>query len=184
MITYNDLYEALRKERYSEPLQQLSKTFIEECANYFKDKKEFLDKDEGLFSDLAAKNKKKLENAIAIFKELLVRRRKKILNLAFVASETGISKRDFENMFDFEKDMFESLVKALENADKDLNALINGVKEERSNRLVRFLQDVPEFLDLNGETIGPFEKTEIANLSKEIVEILSKDKRVELIDED
>jgi DNA replication initiation complex subunit (GINS family) len=184
MITYNDLYEALRKERYSEPLQQLSKGFIGECANYFKDKKEFSDKDESLFSDLAVKNKKKLENAIAIFKELLIRRRKKILNLAFVASETGISKRDFENMFDFEKDMFESLVKALENADKDLNGLINGVKEEHNNELVRFLEEVPEFLDMEGETIGPFEKGEIANISKEIVEILLKDKKVDLIDED
>ena len=28
MITYNDIYEALRKERYSEQLQNLGKNFV------------------------------------------------------------------------------------------------------------------------------------------------------------
>jgi len=184
MITYNDLYEALRKERYAEQLQQLQKGFLEDVSVYFKDKKDFSNKDDGLFSDLATKNKKKLENAMAIFKELLIRRRKKVLNLAFIASETGIAKKDFENMIDFEKDIFESLVRILEKADKDINSSINGVKEVRSTCLVRFIEDIPEFLDLNGNAIGPFEKGEIANLSKEIAEILSKDKRVELIEDE
>ena len=48
----------------------------------------------------------------------------------------------------------------------------------------RFLEDVPEFLDFEGEEIGPFEKGEIANLEREITEFLIKDKKVELIDED
>jgi DNA replication initiation complex subunit (GINS family) len=184
MITYNDLYEALRKERYSEQLQQLPKNFIFECSSYFKDKKDFSSKEDDLFLDLAAKNKKKLENAAAIFKELLVRRRKKILALAFVASETGISKKDFENMLDFEREMFESIVKTLEKTDKGLNDSINGTKEIKTTKLARFLEDVPEFLNLNGESVGPFEKGEVANLSKEIADILSKDKRVELIEDD
>jgi len=41
MITYNDLFEALRKERYSEELQALSKDFFEQVAEYFNDKKDF-----------------------------------------------------------------------------------------------------------------------------------------------
>ena len=44
MITYNDLYEAARKERYSEQLQQLSKNFILEIAEYLKEKKELVSK--------------------------------------------------------------------------------------------------------------------------------------------
>jgi len=185
MITYNDLYEALRKERYSEQLQQLPKLFILDCSSYFKDKKEFSTKEEDIFSDLTAKNKKKLENSLSLFKELLLRRRKKILTLSFVASETGISKRDFENMFDFEREMFESIVKSLEKADKDLNFLTaGGSKEESKFRLVRFLENISEFLGLSGEAIGPFEKGEIANLQKDIAEILRKDKKIEFIEED
>ena len=33
MISYNDIYEILRKEKYSEVLQQLPKNFIEDFSN-------------------------------------------------------------------------------------------------------------------------------------------------------
>jgi len=184
MITYNDLYEALRKERYSEELQQLPKDFFEQVAEYFKDKKEFAEKEDDLFMDIAIKNKKKLENAIAIFKELLLRRRRKILNLAFVASETGISKRDFENLSGFEKQLFDDIVQSLKKAERSLEDLKKGKPEENKFKLVRFLEAVSEFIGLNGEPIGPFEKGEIANMEKEIAEILQADKKVEIIEEE
>jgi DNA replication initiation complex subunit (GINS family) len=185
MVTYNDLYEYLRKERYSEELQALPKKFINEVFEYFGEKKKFSDKSDDMFSDVVMKTKKKLENSMAIFKELLTRRKKKILNLAFVASETGISKRDFENLLGFEKDLFEEIVKSLEKADKNLNASMVGTREDTNNFLLaRFLVDVEEFLGLDGESIGPFKKGEIANLDKEIVDILSKDGKVEVLAED
>ena len=77
MITYNDIYEASRKERYSEQLQKLGKNFIEDVADYLRDKKEIAAKDED-FSDVIMKTKKQLENAITLFKELMRRRREKI----------------------------------------------------------------------------------------------------------
>ena len=183
MITYNDLYEALRKERYAEQLQFLRKNFFKEVAEYLKEKESYTKKDTDLFSDIALKNKKKLENAIAIFKELLLRRKKKILNLAFVASEAGISKKDFENLAGFERELFEEIVNSLKNANKSIQNLKQG-KQEKKFRLVRFLEDVAEFVDLNGDPLGPFEKGEVANLEKEIVDILGQDKRIEIIDED
>ena len=94
MITYNDIYEALRKERYSEQLQPLLKDFIKEVASYIKDREQLVGRDNDLFSEELQKNKKQLENSIAIFKELILRRKKKLLDLAFVSAETGISKRD------------------------------------------------------------------------------------------
>ena len=185
MITFSDIYEAMRKEKYSEQLQLLSKKFLVDAAEYFREKKEFLNKEEDLFSDMAIKNKKKLENALSSFRDLLRIRKKKILNLSFVASEVGISKKDFENLLSFEKDLFEEVVKSLERAEENMNAEMNGAqKDELKHKLVRFLEEVPEFLDFEGGGVGPFEKGEIANLENEIVEILEKDKRVEVIDED
>jgi DNA replication initiation complex subunit (GINS family) len=173
----------MRKEKYSENLQLLPKRFLVEVEEYFSEKKEFLKKEDDLFSDISIKNKKQLESAISSFRDLLRIRKKKILNLAFVASEVGIGKKDFENLLGFEKDLFESVVKSLESADKNLNADMNGAeKDERKHQLVRFLEDVPEFLDFNGGEVGPFDKGEIANLENDIVEILQKDKRVEVID--
>lgn len=185
MVSYNDLYEYLRKERYSEELQALPKKFLSEVFEYFEEKKKFSDKGEDMFSDVFLKTKKKLENSMAIFKELITRRKKKILTLAYVASETGISKRDFENLLGFEKDLFEEIVKAMEKADRNLNESMTTAKDDTNNFLLaRFLVDVEEFLGLDGEGVGPFKKGEIANLDRNIVDILVKDKKVEVLAED
>ena len=185
MITFSDLYEAMRKEKYSEQLQQLPKKFLQEAAEYFKEKKEFLDKEEDLFSHIAIKNKKRLENALSSFRDLFRIRKKKILNLSFVSSEVGIGKKDFENLLGFEKDLFEEVVKSLEKSEKNLNDDMSGAQDsEKKHRLVRFLEAVPEFLNFEGEEEGPFEKGLIANLPREIVEILEKDKRVEILEDD
>jgi len=184
MVNYNDIYNALMKERYSEELQVLPKNFISEVAAYFDEKRKFSEKEEDMFSDLAVKSKKKLENAVSLFKEILLKRKKKILNLAFVASETGISKKDFENLLGFEKELFEEIVKSLEKADKNLNNSLSGGKQEQRHKLVRFLKDVKEFLDLDGESVGGFEKGEVVNINKEIADILEKDSKVEIIDDD
>ena len=185
MITYNDLYEALRKERYSDDLQLLRKGFLMEVSDYFNEKKKFSDKDDDMFSDVVLKSKKKLENAMALFKELLLRRRKKVLNLAFIASETGISKKDFENLLDFEKELFEDIAKSLGKADKNLSgSMVAGAKTESAFKLVRFISPVEEFMDLDGEALGPYEKGDVANLENEIVNILVQDKKVEVLEQD
>ena len=76
MITYNDIYEAARKERYSEQLQSLGKNFVEEIAEYLKDKKQLASKDDDVFSDAIAKTKKQLENAVTLFNELMQKKKK------------------------------------------------------------------------------------------------------------
>ncbi len=184
MITYNDIYEASRKEKYSEQLQALPKGFIQDVSQYFKDKKEVAGKDEGLFPDSSLKNKKQLENAMVLFKELLRLRRKKLLQLAFIASETGISKRDFDNMFLFEKKLFEKIMKDIELMDKDILSELNGnIGEERKHILVTFKEGVDEFVGLEGEKLGPYEKGQIVNLPKEICEILIADGKVDSMEE-
>lgn len=183
MITYNDIYEAARQERYSEQLQPLSKNFIMEVSKYFKEKKQFTLKESEEFSGVIDKTKKQLENAITFFKEIIVRRRKKILNLVLIAAETGISKRDFENMFDFEKELFEELMKCMDSSDKKLNQILNGSKLEeiQNNEMVVFKEDVEGFVGLDAENMGPFEKGQIVNIPKQIAKILAEGGKVEKI---
>jgi DNA replication initiation complex subunit (GINS family) len=183
MITYSDLYEATRKERYSEQLQPLPKNFISEVAEYLKDKKQLSMKEDDIFSDMIAKTKKQLENAVTLFRELMIRRRKKILGLVLIASETGISKQDFDNMLSFEKSLFEELIKNVENSDKKINELLEGKKaEELKNELIIFKTDVEEFLDMDGEKIGPFQEGQIANIPKEIAKILIEDGKAGILE--
>ena len=187
MITYNELYDALRKERYSEQLQPIPKRFINEVAAYLKDKKNIADKENDDFSDTITKTKKQFENSIAIFKELILRRKKKILELAFIAAETGISKRDFENMLAVEKEAFDGIMKALERGDKKVSKLLKGSDEsdeKEKNKMIVFIEDIEEFLDLEGNNLGPFKKGDVANLSEEISNILIIDKKAEAVEED
>jgi len=186
MITYNELYDALRKERYSEQLQPLPKNFIKEVSAYLKDKKEIANKKDDDFSDTIIKTKKQFENSIAIFKELMLRRKKKILDLAFVAAETGISKRDFENMLAVEKEAFEGIMKDLEKSDKKITELLKGMEEDEQkskNKMIVFVDETEEFLDLEGNKLGPFKKGDVANIAEEIANILIVDKKAEAIDE-
>ena len=113
MLNYNDLYEILRKEKYGETLQSLPKNFVAEFSDYLNERKGDSSQESDLFLDNIAKSKKQLENSIALFKGLILRRKKKLLNLVFVAAETGIMKKDYESMFDFEKKIFDNLVKSV-----------------------------------------------------------------------
>lgn len=183
MITYNDIYEAARKERYSDQLQLLGKNFVEEVAEYLREKKEMTSKEDDLFSDVLVKTKKQLENAVTLFNELMLRRRKKILALVLIAAETGISKQDFENMLNFEKELFEEMMKCMDLTDKQIQGIINGKKQKQDqNALIMFKTKVDSFMDLEGEKLGPFEKGQMANISKAIAQILVDDGKAEILE--
>ena len=173
MITFSDIYEASRKERYSEKLQELPENFISEVAEYLKEKKEMSLKNDDAFSDVVVKTKKQLENAMTFFKELMNRRRRKILNLILIAAETGISKKDFDNMLNFEKELFKDLMKCVDSSDKKINEVLNNKKENSNgNEKIVFREEVGEFVDLDGKKIGGFKKGEIVELPKQIAKIL------------
>lgn len=182
MITYKDIYEVARNERYSEGLQKLHEKFIDDISDYLREKKEIASKKDDS-SDVVAKTKKQLENALTLLKELVLRRRKKILNLVLIASETGISKKDFENMFDFEKELFDDLMKSVEISDKKINEILDG-KNAQKGELVTFKESIGEFIDLNGEKIGGFEKGQTVRIPEEIARILIEDGKVEVVKND
>jgi len=171
MINYNDLYEILRKEKYGEALQQLPRGFVEDMAAFLNERKEETNKEDGMFLDNVVKSKKQLENSISIFKELIRLRKKKLLSLVFIAAETGIMKRDFENMLVFERDLFEKLVKAFEEGDKDLAKTMSGKKTEEKNRMIMFSQNVEQFMGMDGNPLGPYNLGELVNMDAKVAEI-------------
>ena len=184
MITYKDIYEAAKKERYSEKLQPIPKNFVKEVSNYLQEKKSAASKEENIFSETLIKTKKQLENAVTLFHELLRRRRRKIMNLVLIASETGISKQDFDNLLLIEKELFEEMMKSIEVSDRKLGNLLNGGKEEESSKnvLVVFLENVNEFKSPEGEKFGPYSVGQFSNLPKNIAQIFLSDKLAETME--
>ena len=131
------------------------------------------------------RSKKQLENSIALFRELILRRKKKLLNLIFVATETGIMKRDYENMMDFEKNIFDVLTKTFEDGDKELARLIHGGKEKEKNEnmMILFSENTEQFVDMAGALVGPFNAGELVNLESSLCEILVSSGKASYVDE-
>jgi|TARA_Y100000310_G_C20688341_1_gene820571 DNA replication initiation complex subunit (GINS family) len=182
MITYKDIYEIARNERYSENLNKLPDGFIDYTVSYFREKREIFSKNDETFSDVINSTKKQFENAFTLFREIILRRRKKILNLVLIAAETGISKRDFDNMLDFEKDLFNEIMKCVDVSEKKIDSFLNKKKGDKMEKII-FKEDVGEFIDLNGEKIGGFSKEQTATLPKEIARILVEDGKAEVLKE-
>ena len=183
MLSYNEIYESLRKERYADALQSLNKDFVRDFAFYLQELRQQVVNDELMMDDNKAK--KQIENSIALFKELILRRKKKLANLVLVATETGIMKRDYENMLDFEKELFDKLVKNFEESDKILDAIIKGKNEKKINsqQMIVFTEGVEQFVDMFGNVVGPFQSGDLANLEKEVVSVLVSGGKARLIDE-
>jgi len=182
MITYSEIYEASKKERYSEQLQPLMKNFIMEVRNYLGEKKQIALKENIEFSDVITATKKQIENAQMLFRELMRSRKKKIMNLILIASETGISKKDFDNMLDFEKKLFEDLMKSVEVSDKEIKKILQSKVDILENKNVLFKEDVVEFVGLDGKKVGPFKKGEEVKIGKEIAKILIDDNKAEIVE--
>ena len=179
MITFNEIYDFSRKERQSDQLQKLPKSFLKDVAEYLKSKKEVASKEDDIFSEVIIKTKKQLENAITLFKELMLQRRKKILRLVLIATETGISKQDFENMLELEKELFEGLMKCINVSDRKFGEILNGEKKEKKMKQILFLENVSEFVGFTGEKMGPYEKGQTAELPNEVANILISDGKCE-----
>jgi len=188
MITYQEIYDILRKEKYNEALQPLPKNFLADVAIYIKEKKEIVNREQqgkNLFSDTVRMTRKQLDNALTIIKEIIAIRERKVLNLAFTASMTGISKRDTEYLLKHESELFEITTQKLEQNQQEvirnLNGDISGEKNLK-NLFIRFKEDIPAFLDANSKELGPFNNGDVANLPQEIAKILIDDNKAILVE--
>jgi hypothetical protein len=85
-------------------------------------------------------------------------------------------------MLHFEKDMFEDLMKVVDNSDRKLDLSLSGGEERKKNELLMFSEDVEELVDLEGNKLGPFSKGEMVNIPKEIAKILIEDGKAESVE--
>ena len=116
MITYETLFEILRKEKNREELQKLNETFFSDVLNYVQEKKRDFEQKEqkSLFYD----NEKErllgdLKNIQMILREIYARREKKIVDMALNKSRTGSSIIDTKALLKEEQVMFNDLVEVL-----------------------------------------------------------------------
>ena|SRR3989338_358566 len=204
-ITYNTLFELLRRERTRHELQGLDVAFYDDVVSYLKDKSSIKNaqSSSGDSMFLHEENQRQLENARRIIKHIYDKRERKIVQLAMdaAAQMTSDGKKlviDKSALLEVEKRYFDELMHIMEKYRKAVlfNTLMNKEidladetrsvpeikKEDNSSRLVRFLSQVPQFIGPEMQLYGPFEKEDIASLPKKVVDILVSKEKVEVID--
>ena len=207
VITYETLFELLKRERERTDLQKLEPSFFSDTINYIKDKKKIIEaKSDSVFAlDEKKKTERQLDNIYKIIKELYERREKKIISLALDKSRTKSNLIDTTALLKEEKVFFDSLAGLLDNyRDAILFTVLNeklpfmrpledkkqtgdfktALELKKSTKLVRFLHQVPKFVGPELEEYGPFEEEDIANLPMEIADVLLNKSKAEEIKEE
>lgn len=199
-ITYESLYEILRKEKSQEELQKLDQNFFMHVAEYIQTKKQILESQENKDSIFASaeiqKTRKQLENSEKIIKELYERRENKIIQMALFSSRTD-SKADQENMLKEELDLYNLIISNLSDY---RNTIVHSIlmgklpviekpkliktedEQKVTSKLIRFTTSVPKFVGDDLNIYGPYEEHDVANLPEKVSELLIQRNRAEKIE--
>jgi len=136
-ITYETLFDLLRREKDREELQELDETFYADVLNYIEKKQSFL-KEEGSQAGLigaseSEKTRVQIQNIKKIVKDLFERRQSKIIKLAVNKSKVNSTLTNTVVMLPEEKAFFNQLVEVFsKNREDVLNKILffdNGEKK-------------------------------------------------------
>jgi len=202
IITYETLYELLRKEKYRKELQKLEESFLVDVQNYISQKKAILEsqqKKESIFSlSEVSKTQKQLENVGKILRNLYDYRENKIIQLAVFRSRVNKNLDDKSTLLNEEAELIEELTKTLKKyRTKLLEKLFNenhilklaeepkGLKKKdenvNPNKKICFKIEVPEFVGEDLKTYGPFKKGDKMELPPQAASLLIKQEKAEEI---
>ena len=194
IITYETLYEVLRREKSRQEIQKIDSDFFSDVLKYIKDKKDILESQRKSDNPFASKEiertNKQLQNIYKILKELYEKREGKIINLSLLNSR---SKSDIDTSLLLPEEIrfYESIRNELNTyRDNILNNILQGktpflekpkvIKSEfQDKKLIRFVNPVPKFVGINRFTYGPYEEEDIANLPLDVANLLIEKGRAE-----
>jgi DNA replication initiation complex subunit (GINS family) len=127
-ITYETLFELFKREKDTSDLQKLGPTFFNDFADYLKEKKDTLAKEDAVFSYEQKKNvERQIDNAKKIIKGIYERREKKILEIALIRSRTKSEIMDTSSFLEHEKKLFDEMLSIIDAfRDNVVNKVIEG----------------------------------------------------------
>ncbi len=208
-ITYETLYELLRREKSKDELQKLDESFFRDVLDYLKEKARIVQEAAGKFDMFSVEERENTQNQLnnvrRILKELYEKREKKIIEMALNKSKTNSNIIDTANLLAKEHELYNETVRTLDSFRKNILLTLLELKppeiaqqpppepvpeppapepepgppeplpepEPASDKIkVKFLQKVEQFVGKELELYGPFEPETVAELPKEIADIL------------
>lgn len=190
-LTYEALYEILRKEKIGPEIQPLSKDFFSNLVAYLDEKTALLSGHDDLQN--SQKSMTQLQNIKKMIKEIYERRENKIFQLALFASRTK-EKPDLSPLLPEEKELYKDFHDTLDKFRKGiLHNIMNSknpelekakplkTAQEQANesRRIRMLHAIPKFVGDDQQIYGPFEPEDVASLPPRVAEILIEKRRAE-----
>ncbi len=169
-------FEALRRiqlqEKHNATLTVVDEAFYEAYAAFL------IRQAEKLRQSFSLDEVKVYENTQKILKEVIERRQQKILLKAF--RDLKVGEVTSEGLARQEKELYIELLKLLQAHEATLNSAFAGEKtvqekpEEKNTVTVRILVDLPAFIGVDYQTLGPFTASQVVELKKEEAELLIK----------
>ena len=205
-ITYETLFELVRLEKSKDELQKLDVTFYQDVIGYLKEKYEVLASVRQRQQFLPESDKENIEKQITnirrLIRDLYDRREKKIITIVLNKARTNAMIVDTQNMLPAEKQYYDDLVLLLEKNRKNILhnilelKLPSGTPELKKEEVfvnsdmkkhivsVKFVQPVSKFVGPELEEYGPFNNDDVAELPKDVAQVLVFRKRAVMLNED
>jgi DNA replication initiation complex subunit (GINS family) len=207
-ITYEALFEVLRKERNNEDLQKLDADFFSGVKSYIEEKSRILSEKprldqfmEGYENEQNA-TRIQLQNIRKIVKDIFDRRERKIIDMAINKAKTGSNIIDTSSLLQEEKELFNRVVKLISEyrydiledvilgsksreEQKDEPKGLNIAQSEPDNKAfkkVQILETVPKFVGVDLEIYGPYSTDEELELHPDIAEMLVKTSKAKVLE--
>ncbi|MBU1245867.1 MAG: hypothetical protein KKH88_04720 [Nanoarchaeota archaeon] len=202
MITFETLYDLLRREKTRQEIQKLDENFYKDLAKYISEKKDILESQKQKESVFTQQEIKKTQNQIdsilKIIRELYEIRENKIIQVALINSRTKSENETVTNLVPEEEDFYKLVIQGLNQFRSNiLHSVQNSnpptiIKKEEPKdikrdekpqniKFIRFIETVPKFVGSDLQVYGPFEKEDVANLPINVVTLLIKNNRAEEI---
>ena len=123
-ITYETLYEILRREKSKDELQKLDESFFRDVLDYLKEKASIVQEAAGKFDMFSVEEKESTQNQLnnvrRILKEIYEKREKKIIEMALNKSKTNSNIIDTTNLLAKEHELYNKTVSTLDSFRKNI----------------------------------------------------------------
>ena len=192
VITYETLYELLRREKYRADLQKLDENIYKDVVKYLGEKRAILEsqaKKESIFASTEVeKTQTQIKNVVKILKELYEKRENKIVQFAVFGSRSK-TVQDTSTMLPEEYELYAKIKEMLDNfRESILVQLLQNkppsviferqkdlkIEEKTESLTIEMLRDIPEFVGPDLGIYGPFKKGERHAIPSVVAEMLMR----------
>jgi DNA replication factor GINS len=195
-ITYEVLFDVLRREKENNELQSLDDTFYDDVADYIAKKRQNVSGSTSSYDGLDdEKDKIQLRNILRTVEEIYNIRERKVLGLARRKARSTKNLIDTTKLLPEERSLFDDAVSLLEDQRVDVLGEMKGkidqphddqtgveADEDEDSVTVEIQRQLPKFLGTDKNVYGPFDEGQEVELPESVAELLVKKGRAERAD--